>query len=45
MQNFTQYNYKLTVADLLRIAAETPEIITVIINGEYYDITPENSEK
>lgn len=33
-----QESYKITLADLVRIATEKPESVTVIINGEYYDI-------
>lgn len=41
MQNFRSYNYTLTPAQLLALAESAPDKITVIINGEYYDIKPE----
>ena len=31
-------NNIITVADLVKIATEKPEMVTIIINGEYYDI-------
>ena len=33
-----QDTYKITIADLVKIATEKPELVTVIINSEYYDI-------
>lgn len=41
MQDFGSYNYTLTPAQLLALAESAPDKITVIINGEYYDIKPE----
>jgi hypothetical protein len=41
MQDFRSYNYTLTPAQLLALAESAPDKITVIINGEYYDIKPE----
>lgn len=37
MQDFTKYDFTLTVDDLKRIIADG-ENVTVIINGEYYDL-------
>jgi hypothetical protein len=44
MQDFNLYNYKITL-DGIRKAAEAGQHITVIINGEYYDLTPEEESK
>jgi hypothetical protein len=33
-----QETYKITLADLVKTATEKPELVTVIINGEYYEI-------
>lgn len=37
MQDFKRYNYTLTPEDI-KTALETGQHVTVIINGEYYDI-------
>lgn len=39
MQDFNLYSYKITL-DGIRKAAEAGQNVTVIINGEYYDLTP-----
>lgn len=39
-----QDTYKIKLADLVKIAAEKPEAVTVIINGEYYDIEATTNE-
>lgn len=41
MQDFRSYNYTITPAQLLALAESAPDKITVVINGEYYDIKPE----
>ena len=41
MQDFTQCNYKITL-DGIRKATEAGQHVTVIINGEYYDLTPDD---
>ena len=37
MQDFTTYNYRITINDLLR-AQYAQQNINVIINGEYYEL-------
>lgn len=37
MQDFNRYNYTLTVEDIQKAIA-AGQTVTVIINGEYYDI-------
>ena len=44
MQNFQSYNYKLTLDDLSKIS-EIVRDITIIINGEYYDLETETSKQ
>ena len=40
MQDFTTYNYNITI-DQLKEAQKLVKHITVIINGEYYDLIDE----
>lgn len=40
MQDFTTYNYNITI-DQLKEAQKIVKNITVIINGEYYDLIDE----
>ena len=44
MQDFTHYNYDITIEQLKR-AFEVVKDISVIINGEYYTLIEEPSEK
>ena len=41
MQDFTMYDYTLTVDDLKKVIADG-EPVVVIINGEYYDLKGED---
>lgn len=47
MQDFRQYDYKIRLEDLEQTAKQALEFgcsVTVIINGEYYDITAQEKE-
>ena len=44
MQDFKLYDYKITL-DGIRKAAEAGQPVTVIINGEYYDLTPDRNQE
>ncbi len=44
MQDFQRYNYNLTIERLAEISEEYDGAITVIINGEYYNIVKKESE-
>lgn len=44
MQDFRNYSFKLTVNDLQKIIDDGLEVVA-IVNGEYYDIVKEKTEK
>ena len=44
MQDFTRYNYNITIKDLKQ-ALNIVDNIIVIINGEYYQLIPDSDKK
>ena len=43
VQDFSTYNYNLTIDRLKEIQKEYDGPITIIINGEYYNLTKEEA--